>query len=152
MKKISIILIFTAVCFSKTGFSQQATKANKFTGAQATFKNYKALYFINQSDEKKIKGTLRNMDNALNDPRLKGKLQLELVAFGEGVELFRKNNHYDTLLLKLQNRGVILAQCSNTIKEKNISKDELWPFISYVPSGNGEIIIRQAQGWAIIHP
>jgi intracellular sulfur oxidation DsrE/DsrF family protein len=55
-------------------------------------------------------------------------------------------------LLKLKNKGVLFAQCENTMREKKISKDELWPFISYVPSGNGEIIIRQSQGWAVVHP
>ncbi|HEU5364208.1 MAG TPA: hypothetical protein VFU62_01690, partial [Hanamia sp.] len=64
----------------------------------------------------------------------------------------KKSNHYDTLLLALQKRGVILAQCENTIRKRKISKDELWPFISYVPSGNGEIIIRHYEGWAIVHP
>ena len=33
-----------------------------------------------------------------------------------------------------------------------MSKDELLPLISYVPSGNGELIIRQAQGWSLVHP
>ena len=75
-----------------------------------------------------------------------------LVVFGDGVELLRKENHYDSLLLNLQNKGVLIAQCENTLKERKISKDELWPFVSYVPSGNGEIIIRQYQGWATIHP
>lgn len=52
----------------------------------------------------------------------------------------------------LQGKGVILAQCENTLRERKISKDELWPFISFVPSGNGEIIIRQYHGWAVVHP
>lgn len=79
-----------------------------------------------------MKGVLRNIKNALNDPRLKGKLQVELVAFGDGVEIFKKFNGLDTLLLALQQQGVILAQCENTICERKISKDDLWPFISYV--------------------
>ncbi len=99
-----------------------------------------------------MKALFRNINNALDDPRLKGKLQVELIAFGDGVEIFRKTNQYDTLLIDLQKKGVLLAQCENTIREKKISKDELWSFISYVPSGNGEIIIRQYQGWAIVHP
>ena len=101
---------------------------------------------------KKIKTVLRNTNNALNDPRLKGKLKIELIAFGDGVELFKKSNNYDTLLLSIKSKGVILAQCENTIREKKINKTDLWPFISYVPSGNGEIIIRHYQVWAIAHP
>ena len=152
MKKVITILMLSGILFTTDLFSQTVTNPGSFHGAVANKKAYNALYILNQSDEKKVKSVLRNINNALDDPRLKGKIHVELVAFGDGVELFKKNNHYDTLLLALQNRGVILAQCLNTIKERKISKDELWPFISYVPSGNGEIIIRQYQGWATIHP
>lgn len=133
------------------GIAQKAAPEN-FQGAEATLNEYKALYVLNESGDKKIRAVLRNINNALEDPRLKGKLQVELIAFGDGVDVYRKANQYDTLLTALQQKGVLLAQCENTMRERHISKDELWPFISYVPSGNGEIIIRQYQGWAIVKP
>lgn len=151
MKKITIVFFLASICFASKSFSQ-AKSPDNFHGADADLKSYKALYILDESNEKKIKGVMRNINNALSDPRLKGKLQVELVAFGDGVEIFKKANHYDTLLLALQKRDVILAQCENTIRERKISKEELWPFISYVPSGNGEIIIRHYEGWATIHP
>ena len=152
MKKISMILLVTLILFSSKSFSQVTADPANFHGATANLKSYKALYILDQSDEKKMKGILRNINNALEDHRLKGKLQVELVAFGDGVEIFKKANHYDTLLLALQKKGVLFAECENTVRERKINKDELWPFISYVPSGNGEIIIRQYQGWATVHP
>ncbi len=147
-----VVLMFTGTFLTTKTFSQAKVDPANFHGATANLKEYKALYIVNSSDEKKIKGTIRNINNALADPRLKGKLQVELVAFGDGVEMFRKSNHYDTLLTNLQEKGVLLAQCENTIRERKISKDDLLSFISYVPSGNGEIIIRQYQGWATVHP
>lgn len=138
------------VATSSTGFAQTIPAA--FTGAKATFKKYKALYVINSGDEKKIAGTLRNIKNALDDPRLKGKLEIELIAFSDGVALYKKTGNFEQTLLELQSRGVLLAQCENTLKERKIEKDALFNFISYVPSGNGEIIIRHYQGWAIVHP
>ena len=113
---------------------------------------YDALYILNSDDEKKIKGTLRNMQNALDDPRLRGKLRLELIVFGDGVAVFMKSGPYEQALNDLRMKGVVLAQCSNTIRERKIDKNDLFPFISYVPSGNGEIIIRQYEGWAVVHP
>ncbi|SDL19748.1 DsrE family protein [Siphonobacter aquaeclarae] len=123
-----------------------------FHGALADAKVYKVVYQLNSSDDKVITATLRNIKNALADPRLKNKLEVELVAHGGGVELFRKTNPYETQLRELQDSGVILAECENTMRERKIGKEELFDFISYVPSGNGEIIIRQQQGWGIIHP
>lgn len=152
MKKITMVLMLAASLIATKGFSQSTKEPAEFHGATANLKAYKALYILNSSDEKKIKGTLRNINNALEDPRLKGKLEVELVAFGDGVDVFKKTSHYDTLLTNLQKKGVLLAQCENTIRERKISKDDLLSFISYVPSGNGEIIIRQYQGWATVHP
>lgn len=152
MKSTRIILTLVSFCITAIAWSQKKNSNADFYGAAASLKSYKALYILNQSDDKKIKAVIRNINNALEDPRLKGKLEVELVVFGDGVEVFKKSNIYDTSLLKLQDKGVILAQCLNTLKERKINKDELWSFISYVPTGNGEIIIRQYQGWATIHP
>ncbi|HEU4902624.1 MAG TPA: DsrE family protein [Flavisolibacter sp.] len=149
-KYIFVSLLFFSLAM--VGCSQKVVNGGGFQGAKATLKEYKALYVLNQSDDKKIRGIIRNINNALADPRLKGKLQVELVAFGDGVEMYKKSNHYDTLLTVLQNKGVLLAQCENTLRERKISKEELWPFVAYVPSGNGEIIIRQQEGWAVVHP
>jgi len=148
----SVLLVLVMLCLSVAGHTQKVMAPSDFRGSEAILKEYKALYVLNESDDKKIRAVIRNINNALNDPRLAGKLQVELVAFGEGVEMFRKTNQYDTLLTGLMNRGVILAQCENTLRERKISKEDLWPFISFVPSGNGEIIIRQQQGWAVVHP
>lgn len=152
MKKIKMVLVVTGILLTTEVFSQPAINPADFHGATADLKAYKALYILNQSEDKKIKAVLRNISNAMEDPRLKGKLEVELIAFGDGVDVFKKSGHYDTLLISLQKKGLLLAQCENTIRERKISKDDLWSFISFVPSGNGEIIIRQYQGWATVHP
>ncbi|MBK0379763.1 DsrE family protein [Mucilaginibacter segetis] len=151
MKKYLLILCALALFISIKPVSAQTTPES-FTGAKATLKHYNALYVINTADEHHIKGTLRNLSNALEDPRLKGKLQIELIAFGDGVAVYMKSGPFEQILKDLQAKGVILAQCSNTVRERNIDKNTLFPFISYVPSGNGEIIIRQYEGWAVVHP
>ncbi|RFS23250.1 hypothetical protein DVR12_09525 [Chitinophaga silvatica] len=113
---------------------------------------YKAVYQLNSDDDKTIRNTLRNIKNALEDPRLKGKVKIELVAHGGGVTAYKKDHPYETLLKELQDKGVILVECENTLRERNIAKEELFPFIQYTPSGNGELIIKQKEGWAYVHP
>lgn len=151
MKKILFILLLV-INVAMIGEADAQIKETTFSGAKATLSTYNALYVINSNDEKKIAGTLRNMKNALEDPRLKGKLNLELIAFGDGVAVFSKTGNFEEALLGLKKSGVLLAQCENTIRERKIEKSTLFDFINYVPSGNGEIIIRSYQGWAIVHP
>lgn len=147
--------LFLLIAVILVGIAQPAAAQHQpkpFTGAEATHKHYKALYMLNSSDEKKISGTLRNIKNALNDPRIKGKVEIELIVFGDGVGVYAKDGPYEDKLKELQDMGVLLAQCENTIRERKIEKSSLFPFISYVPSAAGEIIIRQQQGWAVVHP
>lgn len=153
---ILTLFVCISLLFSSPVLAQKkpvvAPSKRPFTGAKPTMRHYKALYVLNSGDEKRITSTLRNMNNALEDPRLKGKLDLELIVFGDGVIVYNKKSNYETALKQLQDKGVILAQCENTLRERQINKSELFDFISYVPSGNGEIIIRQQQGWAVVHP
>lgn len=153
MKKFKFLAVTAALLFSLNVVAQEKQNVSKpFHGAIAVKKIYKVVYQLNTEDDKKIAATLKNINNALQDPRLSGKLKVELVVHGGGVVAFKKGSAYEQQLLELQKKGVLLAQCENTLKERNIEKDELYSFISFVPSGNGELIIRQSEGWAILHP
>ena len=154
MQTKSYLLVLLLLGATPYVHAQSPSPANpiEFKGAKATKTRYQAVYQLNSDSENSIKGTLRNIQNALDDVRLKGKLDVELVVHGSGVAVFQKDGPYEEPLKDLQKRGVILAMCENTMRERKISRDVLFPFISYVPSGNGELIIRQQEDWAIIHP
>lgn len=131
-----------------------ALQQNKaFHGAQVASKTYKAIYQLDTDDPKIINKTLRNIKNVLEDPRLKNNLKIELITFSGGTQaLLKKNKQYKKPLEKLIKKGVIVAQCENSVEEQGRTKDEFFDFVSFVPSGNGELVIRAAQGWAIIKP
>ncbi len=59
---------------------------------------------------------------------------------------------YENDLRALVEKGVTVAQCNNTLKERKIDPNQLYDFIAIVPSGVGEIIIRQGEDWAVIKP
>lgn len=152
----AIVLLFILPLggHAQTTHNDQAAieSARSFTGATAGKKHYYAIYQLNTDDVKIIEATLRNINNALEDPRLKGKLTVELVAFSGGWQVFNKDNDYGEKLLGLKKKGVILAQCHNTLEERHIPTSQILPYVSIVPSGNGELIIRQEEGWAIVKP
>ena len=129
-----------------------AAAASGFSGAKPTKAHYGAIFQIDAGSEGAIKKTLTNIANLLHDPRLKGKVKIELIANSKGFAVYVKGNGFEKRLRELQKDGVILAQCSNTLHELHVDRNDLYPFISVVPSGMGEITIREAQGWAYIHP
>ncbi len=101
MKILTLVFAASLVFFTSGVFSQTAKAPSGFHGAQTNLKAYKALFILDDSNPKKMEGILHNIENSLDDPRLKGKLRVELIAFGEGVDLYKKTNHMDTLLLPL---------------------------------------------------
>ncbi|RAJ05486.1 hypothetical protein LX64_02644 [Chitinophaga skermanii] len=147
---MQVLLLLLCSITMKVQAQQANTKT--FVPAVATLQHYNALYILNESDDKKIRALLRNIGNALNDPRLKGKLHVEVVVFGDGVEMNKKSNPYAALMLPLKEKGVVFVQCENTLAERKIDKSEVHDFLGFVPSGNGEIILRQYEGWAVIKP
>lgn len=151
------IFLLLSVFFLSYNSNAQTTndllqKNREFTGAKATQKMYHAIYQLDENDPKVIGKTIRNINNSLNDPRLKGKVQIELVAFADGTDAYLVGSKYEEDLKSLVEKGVIVAQCNNTLQERKISRDKIYNFIAVVPSGNGELIIRQAQGWSIVRP
>ncbi len=154
MKKITIITSFALLLAAiQLQAQDNALERNsRYSGASATKKQYKAIYQLDQNDPHIIEKTFRNINNALTDSRLAGKLQVELITFSGGSNAYLKNGKYEEDLKKLVEKGVIVAQCNNTLKERNINRDSLYNFIAIVPSGNGELIIREQEGWTIIKP
>lgn len=150
------LILFAIVCQGQKALAQespQITKNKLFQGAVAKKKNYKAIYQLDSDDPKTIAKAFRNINNALKDPRLKGKLEIELIAFSGGTEAFKTvNSQYEAPLKDLIEKGVKVVQCLNTLEERKISKSELYDFLAYVPSGNGELILRASEGWIIVKP
>lgn len=133
--------------------AQSRMETNKnYTGAVAKKSMYRAIYQLDQGSPEIIKKAIRNINNLLADPRLKGKIQIEVVAFSGGTEAYKKGSEYEDALKALVDKGVLVVQCLNTLKERKIEKNELFDFIGYVPTGNGELVIRATDGWTIVKP
>jgi intracellular sulfur oxidation DsrE/DsrF family protein len=133
--------------------SAGSAQADGLSGAQPTKSEYGVIFHIDSGDQATIKKTLNNVENLMHDPRFEGrKLHLELIANSKGFAVYVKGNGFEKRLEKLKADGVELAQCSNTLRELNVDRGNLYSFIQIVPSGMGEITIRQAEGWAYIHP
>ncbi len=153
MKRLVLLsLLLALMANSVKSQTKSVDKGGAFTGAVADLKDYYAIFQLDSDDPKVIQKAIRNINNALEDPRLQGKVHIELIVSGGGTQAYLKGSNYGTQLKSLAEKGVILSQCNNTLKGRNISRDQLYDFITVVPSGSGELIIRQAQGWSAIKP
>lgn|SRR5699024_3925523 len=149
-----ISLLLTLTLFSGHAFSQEKALLDNATyqGAKATESSYKVIFQLDRGSDEIIQKAIRNINNLLEDPRVKGNVEIQLVAFSGGTNAFKKGSGYQKAIQGLVEKGVLVTQCLNTLKERKIAKSELYDFLGYVPTGNGELLLRAAQGWTIIKP
>lgn len=129
-----------------------AAPAAEFHGAQPQREHYHVIFQVDSDSPALFKKTLNNVRNVFEDPRLKGRVEVELLANSAGYKIYERGNGLEAQLQELAGRGAILAQCGNTLREMKVDAGTLYPFIHVVPSAMGELVIRQGEGWAYIHP
>ncbi|QBQ41243.1 hypothetical protein E2P86_08760 [Sphingobacterium psychroaquaticum] len=155
MKKIMLIAAIVSGSYAIQAQEvslETLTKNAAFTGAVATKSTYKAIYQLDSNNPDVVKKAFRNIRNVLGDPRLKGKLEIELITFSGGTEVMLKTSVYEKDIKDLIGKGVQVSQCTNSLAERNLTKDQIYPFVAFVPSGNGELVIRASEGWVIVKP
>lgn len=111
---------------------------------------YRVVFHLDEQ----VKATLvlNNIINLITDIG-EENLDIEMVANGDAVKvLVRGTNEFGAMLKELVEKRVIICACANAIRNLGIHKDELLDFVSIVSSGVGEIVKKQAAGWAYIRP
>ncbi|KAN0003193.1 hypothetical protein ACTFIZ_009349 [Dictyostelium cf. discoideum] len=153
---ILLLLLLGLIYFSKSTpivNSINVIDDVKFEPAKAIHIHYKIMFILNSGEFGSINSTLRNIYNVYRDPRLINRLEIILIAFGKGHNVYLNSNpQFQPMLTSLQDSGCIFVLCNNTINEFNLNLNNLFPGVNPVPSGNGEIILRLGDGWSSIHP
>ena len=72
-----------------------SANAGEFHGAVATKSHYGAIFQIDAGGNKAIKKTLNNIENLLQDKRLKGKITVELIANSKSFDVYVNGNGFE---------------------------------------------------------
>jgi hypothetical protein len=80
-----------------------------------------------------------------------GGVEIEVVFFGPGLNMLRKTNtNREDALKRFAEQGVKLAACRNSMRDRNLTIEDLFPFVSTVDSGVAELVRKQEAGWAYV--
>ena len=80
------------------------------------------------------------------------KMEIEIVAYGPGLEMFKNSSRIKSRLDEATQAGVKLLACGNTMKMTNTAKTDLLPAVEVVKAGVVEIMQKQQQGYSYIRP
>ena len=120
-----------------------------FTTTQAQGKQYKIVFDFASSDTADQTGIIRQINNVLkNSPGT----NVEVVFHGKAIyNLVKSTTTFkDKLDDLVNNKGVILAACNNSMNRYNIKKEDLIPAAIVVPVAIIELADKQEKGWSYI--
>jgi intracellular sulfur oxidation DsrE/DsrF family protein len=94
------------------------------------------------------------LNNAQNVQQALGKenVEVEIVAYGPGLNMFKANSKVAARLNAALDAGVTLDACGNTMKKMKVGKDDLIAGATIVPAGVIHIMQRQREGWSYVKP
>jgi uncharacterized protein len=77
--------------------------------------------------------------------------QVEVVCHGGGLELLQTTKSKAAAeVAEWSGKGVVFAACNNTMKRRNLTKADLLPTATVVPSAMIELTLKQEKGWAYV--
>ncbi|HYG36303.1 MAG TPA: DsrE family protein [Clostridia bacterium] len=104
--------------------------------------------FVSQGAEQ-MEAVLNNVENAMK--ALGPNTEMMLIAHGPGLALLLNTNKAGAKRIgSLMDKGVVFAACENTMKKKNVSKNDLSQGVTVVDSGVAEVVRRQEAGWSYV--
>ncbi|SRR5579875_172762 len=105
---------------------------------------------LDEADPAKHEAVLRTIANLLAE--LGEDTPVELVVHGPGLTAALAGTPHEETARELLGRGVAVAACGNTMRQRNVPAARLIPGVRVVPAGVAQLVRRQREGWAYVRP
>jgi intracellular sulfur oxidation DsrE/DsrF family protein len=111
--------------------------------------SHRVVIELTSEGSKQYEAVLNNVQNVIN--ALGKGTEVLVVTHGPAIGFVQKvNQEFAERMEKLSKEGAVFVACENTMKRKQITKDQLLPFVKTVDSGVAEVVRRQEAGWAYV--
>lgn len=150
MKKIlSCIIVPLLFPFSAALASPPPAAPATAPAAPACAQHYKVV--IGVGDKAKVEGALGNAYNLQKEFGAKC-VDIEIVNFSSAVTQLTPMSQRATQIKDALNAGIKIVACQNSMDKFKLTIDDMFPGITAVPSGVGQLVKRQKEGWIYLQP
>jgi uncharacterized protein len=118
--------------------------------AQAAKPN-RLLLQVSDADEVKWKLALTNAYNVLNGVA-PDAAEIEIVVYGPGIGMLRRGSPVAERVASALGSGVRVVACQNTMDSEHLTPADMLPGVGYVQAAAVELMQKQQQGYAYMHP
>jgi hypothetical protein len=112
---------------------------------------YKVVFQVSDNDPAKWNLTLNNAKNVQKDLG-KQNVEIEIVAYGPGLNMLRDESVVADRLAGALGDGVAVVACDNTMHSMKLTNSDLIGGIGHVDAGVVELMMKQRAGWSYIRP
>ena len=119
-------------------------------GQERTLRN-RVVIQVSDADPARWNLALNNAKNLQSDLGA-ANVDIEIVAYGPGINMLKADSVVATRIADAVNAGVKVVACENTMRNSKLTKAEMSTAVGYVPAGVVEIMQKQSEGWAYLRP
>jgi hypothetical protein len=118
-----------------------------FTRSPAS--DYRVVFDLSTDDARSQQAVIREIDVVTG---ASPDAQLEVVVYGRGLQFVMsgKSTQADAIERVLADRKATFKVCALSMKQQNITRDQLLPGIEVVPDGIREITSKEQHAWGYI--
>lgn len=147
MKKATLVILILFV--SNFGFSQKKNRTNSNSNSSEIVKeSRKIIMQLTSADTVVHKMLIKQIKNILS---VAPDTKIEVVCHGPGLNLLiAEKTIVFSQITEIQALGVDFAACQFSMKERNVSDEQLINSARKVEAGIIEIVDKQNLGWAYI--
>ncbi len=142
------LLAAALACTTAGATFAQTTAPAALNAAPAEIARERAIFAVSDADPQKWNLTLNNIANAIDG--LGAGADVELVVYGPGIAMLKKDSAVADRLAAAVRSGVRIAACQNSMRGFHIEAADLAPGVGVVPSGVVELIRREHAGYAYV--
>jgi intracellular sulfur oxidation DsrE/DsrF family protein len=145
-----IILLALVAVFATQTYAQGNESNNKKTKTkkEAVAEPLKIVFQLSVGDTLAHKALMKQLGNITSvEPTTK----IEVVCHGPGLDMLRKDK--STVAEKINEfsqKGIVFNACEFSMKERNVSPEQILPSAKFVKAGIIYIVTKQREGWSYI--
>ncbi|MBP2146304.1 intracellular sulfur oxidation DsrE/DsrF family protein [Methanofollis sp. W23] len=111
-------------------------------------KKWQAVFHLTEAG--KGERTVQNVTHLIEE--WGDEVAVEVVANGDGIKSLLMTGPYGDQVRDLAGAGVRFAVCARSARALGFTREDFPRVVAFVPSGVGEIVRREAEGYAYIRP
>lgn len=147
--KSTILLSLLGLAFISTSANTLKTTSTPYlTNYQSSTDTVKIVFQLSVADTMAHKALMKQLGNITS---VEPNVRIEVVCHGPGLDMLRNDKStVAEMVASFSKKGVVFNACEFSMKERNVTHQQILPSAKFVKAGILYIVSKQQAGWSYI--